>query len=161
MVQVRKLLCVSMDQIFNTSQNVLKILQTSISPFIKFVFLGSQARQEGLLCSFLEIEMSDPGCWGKCRDYSYPWVNFSLKIQFQEYLDENTQTFSYKAFRLFVVAGMFLGVSLFLEIYSALKTGCSPGRPLWLVDKSKEMIGFWTHQNIHFFKISYSQISLF
>ena len=40
---------------------------------------------------------------------------------------------------------MFLRVALFLEIYSILKTGCSPGRPLWLADTSKEMFRFSTH----------------
>ena len=57
---------------------------------------------------------------------------------------KNTQVFlSHKAFCLFVVAEMFLGVALFLEVCSVLITGYTPGRPPWLVDKSKEMFAFW------------------
>ena len=59
--------------------------------------------------------------------------------------------FSHESFCLFVVAEMFLGVALFLEVYSVVKTGCTPGRPPWLDDKSNEMFGFWTGWNIHFF----------
>ena len=69
-----------MAQIFTNSQHVLRVIQTSISSFTKFVFLGSQARQEGE--ASLEIEMSDTISWGKCPDYRYPWVNVSLKMQF-------------------------------------------------------------------------------
>ena len=36
----------------------------------------------GGLCSFLEIEMIDRVCRDKCPDYRYPWVRFSLKMQF-------------------------------------------------------------------------------
>ena len=48
-----------MAQIFTTSQHVLRALQTSITSFTKFVFLGSLARQEGEAYSalFLKIEM--------------------------------------------------------------------------------------------------------
>ena len=42
---------------------------------------------------------------------------------------KNTQFLPHKAFCLSVVAEMFFGVALFLEVYSALKTGCTPGRP--------------------------------
>ena len=55
---------------------------------------------------------------------------------------KNTQFLPYKAFCLSVVAEMFFGVALFLEVYSALKTGCTPGRPPWLADKSKEIFKF-------------------
>ena len=50
---------------------------------------------------------------------------------------ENTYIFPHKTFCFFVVAEMFLGVALFLEVYSVLKTGCPPGRPPCLADKSK------------------------
>ena len=84
MLQVWKFLYVPMAQIFTTSQHVLRALQTSITSFTKFVFLGSLARQEGEAYSalFLKIEMSDPVCWGKCPDYGYPWVSFSSKMYF-------------------------------------------------------------------------------
>ena len=36
-----------MAQIFTTSQHVLRVLQTSISSFKKFVFLSSMAIEEG------------------------------------------------------------------------------------------------------------------
>ena len=83
---------------------------------------GANYQREGggLLCSFLKIENSDPACCGKCPDSRDLWVNFSLKM-FQEYLDEKTQIFSHKAFCLFVVARMFLKVTLFLETFSVLK----------------------------------------
>ena len=47
MLQVWKFLCVPMAQIFTTSQHVLRVLQTSISSFTKFVFLGLLTRNEG------------------------------------------------------------------------------------------------------------------
>ena len=56
-----------MAQIFTTSQHVLRILQTSISSFTKFVFLGSLTSEEGE--AFSEREKSDPVFWGKCPDY--------------------------------------------------------------------------------------------
>ena len=56
-----------MAQIFTTSQHVLRILQTSIISFTKFVFLGSLASEEGE--AFSEREKSDPVFWGKCPDY--------------------------------------------------------------------------------------------
>ena len=40
---------------------------------------------------------------------------------------------------------------LFLAVFSVQKTGCTPGRPPWLSDKSKGMFGFWTSWKIHFF----------
>ena len=134
-----------MAQIFTTSKHVLGVLQTSISSFTTFVsWLTGQAGGGGLLCSFLETELSDPVFWGKCPDYGYPSVNFSLKMQFYEYLGENHPDFSHKTFCLFVVAEIFLAVALFLEVYSVQKTGCTPGRPQWLADKSEGMSGFWT-----------------
>ena len=42
-----------MAQIFTTSKLELRVLQTSISSFTKFVFLGSLARQDGEACSAL------------------------------------------------------------------------------------------------------------
>ena len=45
-----------MAQIFTNSQHVLRVIQTSISSFTKFVFLGSQARQEGEASLEIEIE---------------------------------------------------------------------------------------------------------
>ena len=51
--------------------------------------------------------------------------------------------YPHKSFCLFALAEMFLWVALFLEVYSVLKTGCMPGWPAWLADKSKEMFGFW------------------
>ena len=56
-----------MAQIFTTSQHVLRILQTSISSFTKFVFLGSLTSEEWE--AFSEREKSDPVFWGKCPDY--------------------------------------------------------------------------------------------
>ena len=102
---------------------------------------------------FLEIEMSDPVCWGKCPDYGYSWVNFSLKMQFQEYLSEKTPDFfPIRPFVCLLQLKCFLEQkSRSIEVFSVQKTGCMPGRPPWLADKSKEMFGFWTSQNIHFF----------
>ena len=62
MLQVWKFLCATMAKIFTTSQHVLRVLQTSISSFTKFVFLSSLAWEEGEASSalFLEIEVSDP-----------------------------------------------------------------------------------------------------
>ena len=53
-----------MAHIFTIFQHVLRVLQTSVSSFTKFVFLGSLARQEGGRPprSVLDIEMSDPVC---------------------------------------------------------------------------------------------------
>ena len=56
-----------MAQIFTTSQHVLRVLQTSISSFTKFVFLGSLTSEEWE--AFSEREKSDPVFWGKCPDY--------------------------------------------------------------------------------------------
>ena len=56
-----------MAQIFTTSQHVLRVLQTSISSFTKFVFLGSLTSEEGEV--FSECEKSDPVFWGKWPDY--------------------------------------------------------------------------------------------
>ena len=77
-----------------------------------------------------------------------------LRVSMGKFLIENavlgvprrkkTQIFPHKAFCLFVVAEMFLGVALSLEAYSVLKIGCTPGRPPWLADKSKETFEFWT-----------------
>ena len=71
-----------------------------------------QGEGRGLLCSFLEIEITDPVCCGKCPDYRDLWVNYALKMQFQEYLGEKNPNFLHKAFCLFVVAEMFLKVVL-------------------------------------------------
>ena len=57
---------------------------------------------------------------------------------------KNTTIFFSKAFCLFAVAKMFFRVTLFLEVFSVQKTGCTPGRSSWLADKSKDMFGFWT-----------------
>ena len=57
---------------------------------------------------------------------------------------KKTQIFPHAGFCLFVVAEMFLEVTLFLETSSVLKTpGCTPCRPpySWL---KKETFGFWT-----------------
>ena len=56
------------------------------------------------------------------------------------------------------VAEMFLVVILFLEVYSVLKTGCTPDRPPWLADKC---LGFGPARTLTFSMISYSQIFLF
>ena len=45
---------------------------------------------------------------------------------------------------LFVVAEMFVKVTLFLETYSVLKSRCSPGWPPWMERKGKERFVFWT-----------------
>ena len=45
------------------------------------------------------------------------------------------QMFHHMLFCLFAVAQMFIKVALFLEAYSVLKTGCTPGQPPWLADK--------------------------
>ena len=58
-----------------------------------------------------------------------------------------TPIFPHKAFRLFVVAEMFLEVAFFLETYVVLKNaGCTSGRTPWLADKGT--FGFWNSQNI-------------
>ena len=57
---------------------------------------------------------------------------------------KKTQIFPHKAFCLFAVAEMFVGVALSLEAYSVLKIGRTPSGPPWLADKSKETFGFWT-----------------
>ena len=68
---------------------VLRFLQTSVSSFTKFVFLGSLAREKGEASSaFLEIGRSDLNYCRKCPDYENLWVDFTLKIQFQEQLGE-------------------------------------------------------------------------
>ena len=49
-----------MDQIFTTSQQdiyVLRLLQTSISSFTKFVFLGSMGREKGEAYSALFLKL--------------------------------------------------------------------------------------------------------
>ena len=103
-----------MAQIFTTSQHVPRVCETSSSSFTKFVFLDSLAREEGeALCSFLEIERSDPVCRRKCSDYGYLWINFSLKMQFQNVLREKSPNFSHKTFCLSFVAEMFLEMRTF------------------------------------------------
>ena len=54
-------------------------------------WLTGQAVRRSLLCPFQENEMSDPVCWGKCPDYGYPWVNFSLKMHFRSTQMKNIQ----------------------------------------------------------------------
>ena len=72
------------------------------------------------------------------------------------------QIFPHKAFCLFFVAEMFHGVALSVEAYSVLKIGCTPGRPPWLADKSKETFGYWNSKNIHFFNdFIISNVSIF
>ena len=112
MLQVWKLLCVPMVQIFTTSQHVLRVLQTFISSFTKFVlsWLTGRGKGEASSVSF----RNNLACSGKCPNY------------------------------LFVVAEMFLKVTLFLETYSVLKSRCSPGWPPWLERKGKERFVFWT-----------------
>ena len=55
---------------------------------------------------------------------------------------KNTQFLPHKAFCLSVVAEMFFGVALFLEVYSALKTGCTlVDHHDWLTNQRK-YLGF-------------------
>ena len=91
-----------MAQIFTTSEHVLRVLQTSIISFTKFVFLGTLTREEGK-ASLLENWME--------------WPCLSLKVQLKEYLGEkNPNIFPIRAFVYFIgVAEIFLDVTLFLE----------------------------------------------
>ena len=96
-----------------------------------------------LLCSLLEIEKSDPVCWGKCPDYGDLWVNFSLQMQFQKYLGENKNpNFSpWGLSRLFVVAKMFLEVAFFLET-SVLKNSLLHAWSITIAGWKKKLLGF-------------------
>ena len=84
MLQVWKFLCVPTAQIFTTSRHVFGVLQTSISSFTKFVFLGSLPREEGEASSALFWKLKGVTCLleEKCPDYGYLLVTFSLKMQY-------------------------------------------------------------------------------
>ena len=135
MLQVWKFFA-PMAQISTTFQHVLRVLQTSIRSFTKFVFLDSLARMEGGASALFGNWKEWPCLLEKMLRL---WVSMGKFLLKNPVLGVPTwkkpQHFPHKAFCLFVAAKMFLEVALFLETYSVLKTRCTLGRPPWLADK--------------------------
>ena len=141
---------------FTTFQHVVKVLQTYISPFAKFVFLGSLTREEGE--AFFRNWKDWPCLLGKMP---------RLRVTIGTFFIENAVLgvprwkeapyFSPYMFCLFVAAEIFLQVAIFLEAYSVLKNAWSTTMVGW----QRKRLVFWPAKTFTLPLISYSQISYF